>query len=149
MRWSILLVGLLTLSVHGCSHADGRPATTPVHEEEGVRTKGGSASARIWALIAKGQFAEAQALIAEGTSAGLISKEIATRMLHRISVLNTKLGEIPARLHRAKDFPSQLKDYTLFEIKSMLDKKDFSQATQAQLQMARKLIEEQSRLMEK
>ncbi|KFE69933.1 hypothetical protein [Hyalangium minutum] len=70
-------------------------------------------------------------------------------MLQRISVLSTKLGESPARLRRVKDFPSQLKDFTLFEIKTMLDKNDFSLATQAQLQTARKLIEEQSRLMEK
>jgi hypothetical protein len=148
MRWGLLLVGLLTLPFHGCSHADGH-ALTDAPLEEGVRTKGGSASARIWALIAKGQFAEAQALIAESTAGGLISKEIAARMMQRISVLTTKLSEIPARLQRVRDFPSQLKDYTLFEIKAMLDKKDFSVATQAQLQMARKLIEEQSRLMEK
>lgn len=148
MRWGMLLIGLLALCFHGCSHVDTH-VPLEVAQDEGIRTKGGTASARIWALIAKGQFAEAQALIAESTASGLISKDLATRMLHRISVLNTKLGEIPARLQRNRDFPSQIKDYTLFEIKTLLDKKDFSLATQAQLQMARKLIEEQTRLMEK
>jgi hypothetical protein len=147
MPWGMTIIALVFLWCSGCGHVGGHAAD--MAQEEGVRTKGGSANARIWALIAKGQFAEAQALIAESTASGLISKEMATRMMHRISVLNTKLGEIPASLQRARDFPSQLKDYTLFEIKTMLDKKDFSLATQAQLKMARKLIEEQSRLLEK
>jgi hypothetical protein len=148
MSCHMLLIGLLFFCLHGCSHADSH-IVTELEQEEGVRSKGGSASTRIWALIAKGQFAEAQVLIAEGSAAGLIGKESAARMLQRISVLNTKLGEIPARLQRVKGFPSQLKDFTLFEIKAMLDKKDFSIATQAQLQTVRKLIEEQTRLMEK
>jgi hypothetical protein len=146
MRWSVLLLVLLALSIHGCTHA---PCVLPDTEpEEGVRTECGTAGARIWALIAKGQFAEAQVLIAEGTRSGLVNQELATRMLHRISQLSTKLGEIPASLQRKAGFPSQLKDYTLFEIKSMLDKKDFSLATQAELKMARKLIEQEKRLME-
>lgn len=148
MRCHMLLIGLLVLCMHGCSHTDSHVARV-AEPEEGIRFKGSSASARIWVLIARGQFAEAQALIAESSASGLIGKEVAERMLQRISVLSTKLGEIPARLQRVKDFPSQLKDFTLFEIKTMLDKNDFSLATQAQLQTARKLIEEQARLMEK
>ncbi|WP_224366656.1 hypothetical protein [Hyalangium versicolor] len=143
-----VIVGVLVLCLHGCSHANGH-TSSGAGQEEGIRTKGGTASARIWALIAQGQFAEAQVLISEGTAGGLVSKELASRMLQRISVLTTKLGEIPARLQRVRDFPSQLKDFTLFEIKTMLDKRDFSTASQAQLQMARKLIEEEARLMEK
>jgi hypothetical protein len=70
-------------------------------------------------------------------------------MLEKIAVLNTKLGEIPARLQRAPDFPSQLKDFTCFQIEGMLKSADYSLATQAQLRMAIKLIEQQPRLMEK
>jgi hypothetical protein len=118
-------------------------------EADGVRVKGSSAHARILALIARGEFAEAQLLISEASAAGLISKEVATRHLHRISVLTTRLGEIPATLQRAPNFPSQLKDHTLFQIRQMLEAKDFSLATSAQLRMAVKLIEDQKRLMEK
>ena len=67
----------------------------------------------------------------------------------RIAQLNTKLGVIPARLQRAKDFPSQLKDYTLYQIEKMMDDGDFSLATKAQLQEAAKLIKQQPRLMGK
>jgi hypothetical protein len=117
--------------------------------EEGVRLKGNSVAARIHALIAQGQFAEAEALIAESSAGGLISKEHAARLLNDIARLNMRLGEIPATLQRAKDFPSQLRDSTLYEIERMLNGKDFSLATQAQLRMAKKLILEAPRLMEK
>jgi hypothetical protein len=148
MRWSVLLVLLLAPGLHGCSH-DGSTQSPVAEQQEGIRTKGGSASARIWALIAKGQFAEAQALITEGTRSGLIATATAQKMLEKIAVLNTKLGEIPARLQRAPDFPSQLKDFTCFQIESMLKAADYSLATQAQMRMAVKLIEQQARLMEK
>jgi hypothetical protein len=148
MRWGMLIIGLLSLSSHGCSHGDGR-VVPAAPQEEGVRLKGGSVSARIWVLIARGQFAEAEALIAEGSTSGLIGKETAQKMLERIAVLSTKLGEIPATLQRARDFPSQLKDFTCFQIKSMLEAGDYSLATEAQLKMAVKLIEQQSRLMDK
>jgi hypothetical protein len=118
-------------------------------ESDGVRVKGSSAQARILTLIARGEFAEAQVLISEASAAGLISKEVATRHLHRINVLTTRLGEIPATLQRTPDFPSQLKDHTLFQIRMMLEARDFSLATSAQLRMAVKLIEDQKRLMEK
>ncbi len=70
-------------------------------------------------------------------------------MLERITQLNTKLGQLPASIQRAPNFPSQLKDYTLFELQQLLDKKDFSLATRAQLQMAVKLLKEPDRLLEK
>ncbi len=114
-----------------------------------MRIKGNSVVARIHALIAQGQFAEAEALIAESSAAGLLSQPQATRLLERIAQLNTRLGEIPARLQRAKDFPSQLKDYTLYQIEKMMDDGDFSLATKAQLKEAAKLIKEQTRLMDK
>jgi hypothetical protein len=148
MRWGILFIGLLSLCSPGCSHGAGR-VLPDAAQEEGVRLKGGSISPRIWILIAKGQFAEAQALIAEGTTSGLIARETAKKMLERIAVLSTKLGEIPATLQRARDFPSQLRAFTCFQIKSMLDASDYSLANEAQLRMAVKLIEQQSRLMEK
>jgi hypothetical protein len=60
-----------------------------------------------------------------------------------------RLGQIPASLQRAPDFPSQLKDYTLFQIKQMLDTHDFGIATEAQLRLAKKLLENTDRLMQK
>jgi hypothetical protein len=117
--------------------------------DDGVRVKGSTGVTRIQALIAQGQFVEAEALIAESSAAGLLSKPHATRLLERIAQLNTKLGEIPARLQRAKDFPSQLKDYTLYQIEKMMDDGNFSLATKAQLKEAAKLIKEQTRLMGK
>jgi DNA-binding transcriptional regulator WhiA len=100
-------------------------------------------------MIAQGQFAEAQALIAESAAAGLITQQVAARMLERITLLNTRLGQVPATLQRVADFPSQLRDFTLFQIKQLLERRDFTLATQSQLKLAEKLIEQQERLMEK
>ena len=158
--WRWLLYALIALAAWGCSHREGSlsgeelgswsPVPSAYDEpEEAVCSEGGTFSARIWVLIAKGEFAQAEALIAEGTAAGLISKPVANRMLERISLLNTKLGQLPASLQRAPDFPSQLKDHTLFEIKQMLDRKDFSLATKAQLNMVKKLLQEPDRLLQK
>jgi hypothetical protein len=97
----------------------------------------------------RGQFAEAQALIAEAQLAGLITVPTATRMLDRITLLNMKLGQIPATLQRAPDFPTQLRDYTLFEIIKMQQRNDFSLATKLQLRMVKKLLEQPERLMDK
>lgn len=110
---------------------------------------GSTVSLRIWALIAQGEFAEAQFLIAESVGAGLLSQAQATRMLERITLLNTRLGQVPASLQRVKDFPSQLREHTLFQIKQLLEKRDFTLATQSQLKLSEKLIEQQDRLMEK
>jgi hypothetical protein len=151
----VLLCGLVLL-MGACGH-DTRGLREPSAvsqverdlPDEGVRVKGSTVVTRIHALIAQGQFAEAEALIAESSAAGLLSKPQAARLLERIAQLNTKLGEIPARLQRAKDFPSQLKDHTLYQIEKMLDDGDFSLATQAQLKEAAKLIKEQTRLMDK
>jgi len=117
--------------------------------EEGAGIKANTVAVRIRVLIAQGQFAEARALIAEASTGGLLSKEQAARLLNDVTRLNMKLGEIPATLQRAKDFPSQLREYTLHQIEQMLKGKDFSIATQAQLKMAKKLILEAPRLMEK
>lgn len=132
----------------GCARGDVESCEA-VGLEEGTRAKGGTASARIWALIAKGQFAEAQALIAESVAAGLIEQGQAARMTERITLLTTRLGDVPARLQRVANFPSQLKEHTLFEIKQLLERGDYSLATHAQLKMAEKLIERPERLMEK
>jgi hypothetical protein len=149
----------LLASGFGCSHGSEGVREGPdtrwaadTHDdepEEGVRPKGGTASARIWALIGNGQFAEAQALIAEAQLAGLITAPTATRMLDRITLLNMKLGQIPATLQRAPDFPTQLRDYTLFEIIKMQQRNDFSLATKLQLRMVKKLLEQPERLMDK
>ncbi|WNG58306.1 hypothetical protein F0U59_28865 [Archangium gephyra] len=157
----LLLVGPILLGL-GCGHERSATIREPSasakqerhgpdteFEDEGVRAKGSTVSSRVSVLIANGQFAEAEALIAEGVASGLLSQPHATRLLERIAQLNMKLGEISARLQRAPDFPSQLKDYTLFQIKRMLDRGDFSLATEAQLRMAKKLLENPDRLMDK
>ena len=87
--------------------------------------------------------------VRERPTVGLISQPHAARLLNDIARLTTKLGDIPATLQRAKDFPSQLREYTLYEIERMLNGKDFSIATHAQLRMAKKLILEVPRLMGK
>lgn len=154
-RWWVLWSGLM-LFAGACGHGSsgvreesGVPRVEHAEPDDGVRVKGSTVVTRIQVLIGQGRFAEAEALIAESSASGLLSKPQATRLLERIAQLNTKLGDIPARLQRAKDFPSQLKDYTLYQIEKMLDDGDFSLATQAQLKEAAKLIKEQARLMEK
>ncbi len=146
-----------SLLTGGCIHGDSvavqaeveSPWSSPGEPSEGVDSKCVTLSARISVLMAKGQFAEAEALIAEGLASGLLSKPQATRLLERIAQLNMRLGQVHASLQRAPDFPSQLKDHTLFQIKQMLDKKDFGLATEAQLRLAKKLIENSDRLMQK
>jgi hypothetical protein len=165
--WKVILMSGVLACALGCGHGEAARGEEPPGGlglacvrgvegacgadtvEPGTRTKGGTVSARIWALIAQGQFAEAQALIAESTAAGLLSQTQATRMLERITLLGTRLGQIPATLQRVKDFPSQLREHTLFQIKQLLERRDFTLATQAQLKLAEKLIEQQERLMEK
>lgn len=156
----LLVVGFVLVGTPACRHTPGDTGESPAAQratldvydeepEEGVRLKGSTVSARINALIAQGQFAEAEALIAEASAGGLISREHAVRLLNDIARLNMRLGQIPATLQRAMDFPSQLREYTLHEIEQMLNQKDFSLATQAQLKMAKKLILQAPRLMEK
>lgn len=165
--WKALLAMWALLSAAGCVHGEAARREEPgtglrvecargdegacgaEESREETRSKGGTVSARIWALIAQGQFAEAQALIAESAAAGLITQQTATRMVERITLLTTRLGQVPATLQRVKDFPSQLREHSLFQIKQMLENKDFTLATQAQLKLAEKLIEQQERLMEK
>lgn len=164
---NVLLLGWALLGATACGHVEVTRGAEPWEGlpvacaqglegaceaggiEEGTRTKGGTVSTRIWALIGQGQFAEAQALIAESTAAGLIEQQQAAQMLERIAKLNTRLGDVSARLQRVANFPSQLKDYTLFQIRQMLDQGDYSLATQTQLRLAAKVLEEPERLMEK
>jgi hypothetical protein len=165
-NWKVLLSGCALLCTIGCGHgealrreppgeglgvacAQGLEGACETEYEEGTRTKGGTVSARIWALIAQGEFAQAEALIAESAAVGIIEQQQAARMLERISLLSTRLGQIPATLQRVRDFPSQLREHTLFQIKQLLERKDYTLATQAQLKLAEKLIEQQERLMEK
>ncbi len=166
-NWKVLLGGWALVWATGCGHGEAARRAEPGEglrvecargdegacgadeTEEVTRSKGGTVSARIWALIAQGQFAEAQALIAESVAAGLVTQQQGARMLERITLLNTRLGQIPATLQRVQDFPSQLRDFSLFQIKQMLERRDFTLATQSQLKLAEKLIEQQERLMEK
>lgn len=165
--WKALLGTWALVCAAGCGHGEATQRAEPGsglrvecargdegacgadESQEETRSKGGTVSARIWALIAKGQFAEAQVLIAESAAAGLIGREQAARMTERITLLSTRLGDVAARLQRVANFPSQLKDHTLFEIKQLLERRDYSLATHAQLKMAEKLIERPEHLMEK
>lgn len=164
MRCVVRVLLSVVLFVQACGHGTSTVAAEAVRpsavectserhgcfdkaDSDGVRIKGNSVNARIMALIARGEFAEARMLIAESLKIGTLTQQAATRHLERIDKLCTKLGELPATLQRAPNFPSQLRDYTLFQIRNMLDAKDFSLATEAQLRMAKKLIEQEPRLM--
>lgn len=159
--WKWLLGAFVLFGAVGCSHGDAvtvrgdarwRSASNVAfydEPQEGERLECGTLPARIWALIGQGQFAEAEVLIAEGAAAGLLSKPAANRMLEEIAKLTMRLGQLPARLQRAPDFPSQLKEHTLYEIEQMLAHGDFVLATKPQLLMAQKLLRQQPRLMQK
>lgn len=127
-----------------CAHAEG---------VGGAGFGRNSAEARINYLISEGQFAEAEALISESASSGLIEQQMATAMRKKVADLSMKLGEIPARLQRVEGFPSKLKNYTRHEIQKMYDAEDFSIATERQLQRALKLLKDvakdNSRLLQK
>ncbi len=154
----LLLSGLL-LVLGGCGHASSSPRVEPSwvqpHAsdpglEEGVRSKGDSTiNAHIRALIVRREFTQAEAYIAEAEAASLLTRTQAAQWLEKISKLTTKLREIPASVQRAKDFPSQLKEYTLHQIEQMLKNDDFSIATAAQLRQAAKLIKEHPRILPK
>ena len=86
MRIGILLLVSAILPGMGCGHdrsvtpwQSSAPARQERNgpeleaEDEGARVKGSTVSSRISALIANGQFAEAEALIAEGVASGLLS----------------------------------------------------------------------------
>jgi len=154
-----LLLSGLVLLLGGCGHASRGPRVEPSSVrlpapdpglEEGVRSKGDSTiNAHIRALIVRGEFTQAEAYIAEAEAASLLSRSQAAQWLDKIAKLNTKLREIPASVQRAKDFPSQLKEYTLHQIEQMLKNDDFSIATAAQLRQAAKLIKEHPRILPK
>ncbi len=146
-----LVIGVLVLGagLGGCAGGSGLSRREPALAMEEGGGGGDSISPRIVALIARGQFTEAQILIQESVKSGLLPQATATALLARIQLLNTRLGEIPARLQRVANFPAVLKDRTLHQIINMLEQKDYSVATQAQLMTAKKLIEQSPRLMEK
>ncbi|HYO66669.1 MAG TPA: hypothetical protein VEU33_11350 [Archangium sp.] len=150
MHIRLSLICLMLLMAGGCTHASSDVcAQRVVLRATAGRSDCNTAAARIHLLMAQGKFVEAKALIAEASAGGLISQPHAARLLSDIARLSTKLGDVHARLQRVKDFPSQLKDYTLYEIDQMLKQKDFSIATMDQLKLAKKLILESPRLMEK
>ncbi|MDY7229950.1 hypothetical protein [Hyalangium rubrum] len=112
-----------------------------------------SAEARITHLISEGQFAEAEALVADSAASGLVEQATATAFRRQIADLSMKLGEIPARLQRVPSFPSRLKDFTRHDLQKMYDAGDFSIATKKELQTALKLLKDvakdNSRLLQK
>lgn len=108
-----------------------------------------SVEARITHLIAEGQFKEAEALLADASSSGLVDQSTATALRKAIADQSMKLGEIPASLQRVSSFPARLRDFTRFELQKMLDEENFAIATKKELQTALKLIKEYKRLMQK
>jgi hypothetical protein len=138
----LLLLGSVLIS---CAHS---------HDEGGGAGFGrSSAEARINHLIAEGQFAEAEALIAESASSSVIEQSTATALRRQIADLSMKLGEIPARLQRVPNFPAKLRDFTRFQLQKMYDAQDFSIASKKELQTALKLLKDvakdSSRLLQK
>jgi hypothetical protein len=80
----LLMCGAVLIA---CTHGSAREdaAAGAYVPEEGVRTKGGSSAAfRIKALIGSGQYAEAEALIAESIAAGLLTKAAAEELREKI-----------------------------------------------------------------
>ena len=144
-----LAATLLALMNLGCVGAAPQSRYEAAKQMDDGGGGGDSVSPRILALIARGQFTEAQVLIQESVKGGLMSQAAATALLARVQLLNTKLGQLPARLQRGSNFPAVLKDYTLHQIRTMLERKDFSVASVSQLRTAKKLFEEQERLMGK
>ncbi len=108
-----------------------------------------SAEARITHLLSEGRFVEAEALISESSTAGLLEESAAVAFRRTIAEQSIKLGDIPASLQHVAGFPAWLRDYTRFQIQRMIDQKDFSIATKKELQTALKLLKQQKRLMEK
>jgi hypothetical protein len=136
---------LLGSALASCAHS---------HEAGGAAGFGrNSAEARITHLISDGQFAEAEALIAESASSGLIEQSVAASLRRQIADLSMRLGDIPARLQRVSGFPAKLKDFTRFQLQKMYDRKDFSLASKKEFQTALKLLKdtakEDSRLLQK
>lgn len=87
-RWRFR--SLLLLAVAGCSHGSSagreRSAGAWATEDSGIRTKGGdSATAHIQALIAQGEFQQAEAYLVEAVAAGLVAREVATRLQEKIA----------------------------------------------------------------
>jgi hypothetical protein len=100
-------------------------------------------------LISEGQFTQAEALISESASSGLLEHSAAAALRRAIAEQSMKLGELPASLQRVGSFPARLRDFSRFQLQRMLERKDFSIATKKELQTALKLLKEHKRLMEK
>ena len=80
----LLMCGAVLIAcTHGSAREDAAAgASVP---EEGVRTKGGSSAAfRINALIRSGQYAEAEALIAESVASGLLTMGAAEELREKV-----------------------------------------------------------------
>ncbi len=108
-----------------------------------------SVEARITHLITEGQFTEAEALLSDASSSGLVDQSTAATLRKAIADQSMRLGEIPASLQRVSSFPAKLKDFSRFEIQRMLDQENFDIATKKELQTALKLLKEYKRLMQK
>ncbi|AGC42021.1 hypothetical protein MYSTI_00671 [Myxococcus stipitatus DSM 14675] len=143
-RGWVLALFMLGCGLVSCAHAS---------EGSGGGFGRNSAEARITHLISDGQFAEAEALVAESASSGLIEQSAAATFRRHIADLSMKLGEIPARLQRVSGFPSRLKDFTRHELQRMYDAENFTLGTKKELQTALKLLKDvakdQSRLLQK
>ncbi len=144
-RTAFVMAMLLGFTLPSCAH--------PREEGGGGGFGRNTAEAQITHLISEGQFAEAEALITESASSGLVEQSTAVALRRQIADLSMKLGEIPARLQRVPNFPAKLKDFTRFQIQKMYDSNDFSIASKKEFQTALKLLKDaakdSSRLLQK
>jgi len=100
----LLLMGFVFMGTPACRHT-----SVGIHEEpfaqRGTNDACNTTAARIQALMAQGQFDEAEVLIAEASAGGLISREHAARLLNDIARLNMRLGQIPGHLAARQGLP--------------------------------------------
>lgn len=153
----LLVLAVATSSFWACSAPSSRGVRAPSPSSPEVQWDDGggagfgrnSAEARITHLISEGQFTQAEALISESASSGLLEHSAAAALRRAIAEQSMKLGELPASLQRVGSFPARLRDFSRFQLQRMLERKDFSIATKKELQTALKLLKEHKRLMEK
>jgi len=100
----LLVMGLVLLGASACRHTSSDIREEP-SAQRGTNDACNTTAARIQALMAQGQFAEAEVLIAEASAGGLISREHAARLLNDIARLNMRLGQIPGHLAARQGLP--------------------------------------------
>jgi hypothetical protein len=145
-RRLVSVIAILSwIALPSCAH--------PLDQGGGAGFGRNTAEARINHLLSEGQFVEAEALLTESVSSGLVEQSTAVTLRREIAELSMKLGEIPARLQRIPNFPAKLKEFTRFQIQKMYDGNDCSLVSKKEIQTALKLLKDvakdNSRLLQK